>query len=101
MWPWPGKEPLVDVDRAVLVAIHHQAAVLTAIRPDPQGHIFFAFADMTGLRRLAFAYYKQFFPNMQTLIGQHLHKAVETPIVVDHAGAGLSRSRQASLLSLQ
>ncbi|MDQ2717004.1 MAG: hypothetical protein M3Z08_19035, partial [Chloroflexota bacterium] len=27
VWPQPGKEPLVDVDRAILVAVHHQTTV--------------------------------------------------------------------------
>lgn len=39
---------------------------------------------MTGFRGIAFAYYMQFFPNMQALIFQHLHKVIETPIIVHH-----------------
>src|SRR5579862_1433545 len=33
VWPQPGKEPLVMVDRAVLVAVQHQSTVLAAIGP--------------------------------------------------------------------
>src|SRR5215831_16335020 len=62
VWPQPGKEPLVDVDRAVLVAIHHRAAVLTAICPDPQRHVFLVFADMARPGPIAFVYDMQFFP---------------------------------------
>ncbi len=38
---------------------------------------------------MTFVYYKQFFPKTQTLVGKHLHKAVETPIIVHHAVAYL------------
>jgi hypothetical protein len=38
---------------------------------------------------IAFAYYKQFFPKAQTLVGKHLHKAVETPIIVHQTVADL------------
>jgi hypothetical protein len=45
----------------------------------------FALAGMAHFSRIAFTYDMQFFPNVQTLVFQHLHKAIETPIVVDHA----------------
>src|SRR5439155_4297291 len=80
VWPRPGKEPLVDVDRAVLIAIHHQAAVLTAIRPLPQRHVPLALAHMAHPGRIAFVSDMQFFPKAQTLVLKHLHKAIETPI---------------------
>jgi hypothetical protein len=91
VWPKPGKEPLVDVDRAVLVAVHHQAAVLilAAIHPFPQGHVLLALADVTCLRRIVLIYYREFFPKAQTLVGQHLHKAIEPPIIICHAVAYL------------
>src|SRR5260221_5277298 len=38
VWPQPGKEPLKDIHRAVLVAVHHQPTGPTAIRALPQGH---------------------------------------------------------------
>ena len=87
VWPQPGKEPLGDVDRAILITIHHQAAVLigTAIRPHPQRHVLFVLADMTHLRRIAFINHRQFFPVEQTLIFKHLYKAVETPIIIHRA----------------
>ena len=72
MWPQPSEEPPVDVDRAVLITIHHQTAVRTAIRADPQWHVFFSLADMAGLRRIALIYYIEFFPNVQTLVSKHL-----------------------------
>jgi hypothetical protein len=91
VWPRPGKEPLVDVDRAVFVAIHHQAAVLilTAIGSLPQWHHLLVFAQMTHPGRIAFVYYIEFFPKAQTLVLEHLHKAVETPIIIYHAVSSL------------
>ncbi len=44
---------------------------------------------MARLGGIAFAYYKQFFPKAHTLVDKHLHKAVETPIIVHHAVAYL------------
>src|SRR5712692_1826717 len=44
---------------------------------------------MTLLRGIPFADAMQFFPVQQTLVGKHLHKAVETPIIVHHAVAYL------------
>ena len=38
---------------------------------------------------IAFADDMQFFPKAQTLVGKHLHKAVETPIIIHHAVAYL------------
>ncbi len=89
VWPRPGKEPLVDVDRAVLVAIHQQAAVLTAIRALPERHVSLVLADMAHPGRIALIFYEEFFPKAQTLVGKHLHKAVETPIIIYHAVAQL------------
>ncbi len=59
VWSQPDKEPLVDVDRAVLITVHHQAAVLirAAIRSLPQGHVLLAPADMALLTRIALTYY--------------------------------------------
>ncbi len=39
--------------------------------------------NMARLSRIAFAYDNQFFPNVQTLVRQASHKAIETPIIVD------------------
>src|SRR6266568_292718 len=39
--------------------------------------------------RIAFIDTMQFFPKAQTLVGQHLHKAIETPIIIYHAIADL------------
>jgi hypothetical protein len=87
VWRKPRNEPLVDVERAVLVAIHHQAAVLVlaAIRPLPQRHVLLVFAGMTHPGSIALINYREFFPKTQTLVCKHLHKAVETPVIVDHA----------------
>ncbi len=51
----------------------------------PQRHVFFMLTDMTRLRRIAFTDNMQFFPKAQTLVCKHLHKAVETPIIIHHA----------------
>jgi hypothetical protein len=84
VWPRPGKEPLVDVDRAVFVAIHYQAAVRTAIRAYPKWHALLVLADMAHPGRIALIYDKEFFPKTQTLVGEHLHKARDSPIIVHH-----------------
>ncbi len=84
MWPKPGNEPPVDVDRAILIAVHHQTTVRTAIRSFPEWHILLVLTDMTLLGRITFAYYREFFPVMQALVSKHLHKAIQTPIIVDH-----------------
>ena len=70
VWRGPRNEPLVDVDCAVLVTIHHQVTVLilAVIRPFPQGHVLFVLALMAQLGRITFAYYREFFPVMQTLV---------------------------------
>ena len=68
VWPKPGKEPLVDVDRAILVAIHLQAAVRAAIRAYPERHGFFVLTDMTHLGRIALIFYEEFFPKAHTLL---------------------------------
>ncbi len=76
VWRKPRNEPLVDVDRAVLVTVHHQAAVRTAIRSHPERHVLLVFADMAHPGRIAFVYNVQFFPKTQTLVGKHLYKAI-------------------------
>ena len=43
------------------------------------------FTSTTYPGRIAFAYYIQFFPKAQTLVLEHLHKAIESPIIKDHA----------------
>src|ERR1700730_15863403 len=40
---------------------------------------------MTHFARIAFTNDIQFFPMQQTLVGKHLHKAVETPIIIYHS----------------
>src|SRR6266567_3308282 len=42
---------------------------------------------MTRLGRIALIDAMQFFPKAQTLVFQHLHKAVEVPIIIYHAVA--------------
>src|SRR5713226_2572922 len=88
----PRKEPLSDVDRAVFVTVHHQATVLveTAIRPLPEWHVLLVLARMTHPGGIALAYYREFFPKAQTLVGKYLHKAIETPVIVHHAVANAS-----------
>ncbi len=45
---------------------------------------------MTHLGRIALTNNMQFFPKAQTLVCKHLHKAGETPIIINHAVADLS-----------
>ncbi len=92
VWPSPGNEPLVDVNRTVVVTVHHQAAVLTAIRSLPQWHGLLLLTAMTLLGGIAFTYKIQFFPKQQTLVGKHLHKAVESLIIIHHAVPNVSFS---------
>src|SRR5258708_5686093 len=40
---------------------------------------------MTHLRCIALINYREFFPKTQTLIGKHLHKTVESPVIIDHS----------------
>src|SRR5260221_11854157 len=70
VWRRPRNEPLVDVDRAILVAIHHQAAVLilTAIRPLPQWHVLLVLTGMAHPGCIAFTDYRECFPKAQTLV---------------------------------
>jgi len=44
---------------------------------------------MTCLGSITFAYDRQFFPKAQTLVPEHLHKAVETPIIIHQTVANL------------
>ena len=70
MWRGPRNEPLEDVDRAVLVAVHHQTTVLmlAAIRPLPERHVLLVLADMTHLGRITLINYRGVFPKTQTLV---------------------------------
>jgi hypothetical protein len=92
VWRKPRNEPLVEVDRAVLVAVHHQTTVLmlAAIRSFPQWHILLMLAGMTHPGCIALIYDIQCFPKAQTLVREHLHKAVESPIIIHQAVAYLS-----------
>src|SRR6266700_4960270 len=38
VWPAPGKKPRQNVHRAILVAIHDEFTIRTAIRAFPKGH---------------------------------------------------------------
>src|SRR5579875_1364486 len=38
VWPWPGKEPHQDIARAIVVTIHDESTIPTAIGPFPEGH---------------------------------------------------------------
>ena len=53
VWPKPGKEPREDIDRAILVAIHHESTVQAMIRPFPQGHVLQVTTATTHLGRVA------------------------------------------------
>ena len=92
VWRRPRNEPLVEVDRAVLVAVHRQAAVLifATIRSLPQWHVLLMLAGMTHPGRIALVYYRECFPKAQTLVFEYLHKAVEPPIIIRHAIAYLA-----------
>src|SRR5262249_38268386 len=54
VWPQPGKEPLADVDRAVLIAVHLEPTGPTAIRALVERHGLDVPTPATGLARLAF-----------------------------------------------
>ena len=83
MWPKPGKEPPQLIDRAVLIAIHAEATVPTAIRALPERHGLHVPTTAAGLARIAFILDFQHFPSQEALILEHLDKAIEPPIVVD------------------
>jgi hypothetical protein len=70
------------IDRAVLIAIHHQAAVPTAIRALPQRHGLLVPTPTAGLARRAFILDFQDFPSQETFVREHLHETIESPIVV-------------------
>ena len=89
MWPQPGKEPPQLIDRTVLIAIHHQAAVPTAIRALPQRHGPDVPTAAAGLARIALIDDFQHFPSQETLVGEHLHEVIESPIVVHRPMQGL------------
>jgi hypothetical protein len=76
------------IDRAVFVAIHHQATVPTAIRALPQRHGLLVPTPTAGLARMAFILDFQHFPSEETFVGEHLHKAIQPPIVVHHPMEG-------------
>ncbi len=42
---------------------------------------------MTRFGGIAFTDDREFIPKARTLVGQHLHKAIETPIIIHHAVA--------------
>jgi hypothetical protein len=69
MWRGSRHEPLVDVDRAVLVTVHHQTAVLilAAMRPLLQGHVLLVLTGMTHPGRIAFVDDIEFFPKCRHL----------------------------------
>jgi hypothetical protein len=46
--------------RAILITIHHDAAIPTAIHPYPERHMLFSFTDMAHLGRFAFINYREF-----------------------------------------
>ena len=52
VWPRPGKEPLVNIDRAVFIAVHDESTILTTIRPFPEWHELHAPTPATGLGRV-------------------------------------------------
>ena len=85
MWPAPGKEPPQDVDSRVLVPVHHEATGPTAIHALVERHRLHGAAPTTGLTGIAFIYANQFFPSQETLVLQHLHKAIQSPIVEDRS----------------
>src|SRR5581483_7341790 len=90
VWRKPRNEPLVDIDGTIVITIQHQSTVRTAIRAFPQRHGLLISTVATGLAGITFADAIQCFPSTQTLIRKHLHKAVEAPIVIDHAVTDLA-----------
>jgi hypothetical protein len=90
VWRKPRKEPLVDVDGAVFVAIHHQPTVRTPIRPLTKRHVLLAFAGVAHFGGTGFINHVQVFPKAYELVREHLYKAIEPPIVVHQAIPDLS-----------
>ena len=81
VWPAPGKDPRENVDRAIVVTVHHESTVRTAIRTFPERHGLQITAAATGFRRVAFILYNQFFPVQLAFVGEHLGERVQAPIV--------------------
>ncbi len=92
VWPQPGKEPHQNVDGTVVITIHDESTILVcaAIHTLPQGHILHLFAPATHFCRIALIDSVQFFPSEQTLVGEHLHKAREAPIIIHQAVPNVS-----------
>ena len=64
------------------------ATIPTAIRPLPERHGLLVPTAATGLARIALIYLDQFFPSQDAFVAEHLHKAIEAPIVVDRPMEG-------------
>src|SRR5258708_38889352 len=54
VWPSPGKKPRQDVDRAILVAIHHESTFHATVGPFPERHGLQIATPTTGFARVAF-----------------------------------------------
>src|ERR1044071_6555237 len=85
----PGKEPLADIDRTVLITVHHEPTIPTAIRALSKRHGLLATTATTGLARMAFIYDFQDFPSQEAFVSEHLDKAIQPPVVVHRPMEGL------------
>ncbi len=68
VWRKPRNEPFIDVDRAILVAVHDQSTVRTAIGALPQRHRLEPFAAVAHLARVVFIDHVQVFPKAFTFV---------------------------------
>jgi hypothetical protein len=82
VWPAPGKIPRENVDRAILITIHHESAFGTLIGPLPQGHVLEVPTPTAHLGRIPFIENHQCFPVQLAFIGEHLYEGVQAPIVI-------------------
>src|SRR5262249_45697132 len=74
--------PLIMVDLAVLVPVHHQSAVLATIGPLVERHGLLVPTPATLLGAIALVYILQRLPSQGAFVGQHLDKSIQSTIVI-------------------
>src|SRR5215469_7052592 len=74
VWPKPGKEPRELIDRAILVAIHHESAFLATIRPLPERHLLDVSTSAAYFGRVALIYKVEILPEQLAFAGEHLNE---------------------------
>ena len=81
MWPSPGKEPRKEIDRTIVITVHHESTFRAMVRPFPQRHGLYLATATTGFGRVAFVLYHQFFAIALAFVGEHLGEGVQAPII--------------------